>query len=63
MPFDHLVFFADAGNGDQFALAVRGGQIRSPDVFVWNHEDDSRSWAAPDVRTYVEWWMTGRITT
>src|ERR1043166_2051198 len=25
MSFDSLVFFADAGNGDQFAYAIRGG--------------------------------------
>ncbi|MQY34015.1 hypothetical protein SRB17_19810 [Streptomyces sp. RB17] len=40
MPFDPLLFFADAGNGDLFALLPR---IDRPDVFVWNHEDDSRT--------------------
>ncbi|MFD6967034.1 SMI1/KNR4 family protein [Streptomyces sp. NPDC059949] len=59
MPFDPLLFFADAGNGDLFALLPR---IRRPDVFVWNHEDDSRTWVAPNLATYLEWWLTGRIT-
>lgn len=59
MPFDPLLFFADAGNGDLFALLPG---IRRPDVFVWNHEDDSRTWVAPNLATYLEWWLTGRIT-
>ncbi|MEU5484083.1 SMI1/KNR4 family protein [Streptomyces mirabilis] len=57
MPFDPLLFFADAGNGDLFALLPA---IRRPDVFVWNHEDDSRSWVAPNLAKYLEWWLTGR---
>lgn len=60
MPFDSLLFFADAGNGDQFAFPVVGGSVKN-DVFVWNHEDDSRTWVAPSLERYVEWWLTGRI--
>ncbi|MFF1747569.1 SMI1/KNR4 family protein [Streptomyces mirabilis] len=59
MPFDPLLFFADAGDGDLFALLPT---IRRPDVFVWNHEDDSRTWVAPNLAKYLEWWLTGRIT-
>jgi hypothetical protein len=62
MPFDHLLFFADAGNGDQFAHAICAGTVRRPDVFVWNHEDDSRSWVAPDIYTYLKWWLSGTLT-
>jgi hypothetical protein len=61
MPFDGLLFFADAGNGDQFAFAVAGGQVRRPDIFVWNHEEDSRRWLAKDLRDYLEGWISGRI--
>jgi SUKH superfamily protein len=61
MPFDGLLFFADAGNGDQFAFAVAGGQVRRPDIFVWNHEDDSRTWLAKDLGDYLEGWISGRI--
>ena len=61
MPFDGLLFFADAGNGDQFAYSVAGGQVRRPDIFVWNHEDDSRNWVAPDLRTYLDWWLSGKL--
>lgn len=58
MPFDGIVFFADAGNGDQFGIALSGSQ----EVFVWNHEDDSRMWVAPTILKYLEEWMTGRLT-
>jgi hypothetical protein len=61
MPFEPLLFFADAGNGDQFAFTILAGEIRRPDVFVWDHETDSRSWAAPDLRLYLEWWLSGQL--
>ena len=61
MPFDGLLFFADAGNGDQFAFAVAGGQVRRPDIFVWDHEEDSRRWLAKDLGDYLEGWLSGRI--
>jgi hypothetical protein len=58
MPFDPLLFFADAGNGDQFAFVLRD---RRKDVFVWDHETDSRKWVAPDLGSYLTWWLDGRI--
>jgi hypothetical protein len=61
MPFDRLLFFADAGNGDQFAHPISAAMVCRPDVFVWNHEDDSRNWAAPDLVTYLEWWLDGTM--
>jgi cell wall assembly regulator SMI1 len=51
MPFDALLFFGDNGGGDQFAL------VQTParwDVFVWEHEDDSRRWVARDLRDYLQ---------
>jgi hypothetical protein len=61
MPFDPLLFFADAGNGDQFAFVILDGAVRRPDVFAWDHENDSRTWVAPSLKTYLEWWLTGRL--
>lgn len=58
MPFEPLLFFADAGNGDQFAFVMRD---RPLDVFVWDHETDSRTMVAPSLATYLEWWLDGRI--
>jgi hypothetical protein len=43
VPFDGILFFADAGNGDQFGFAVTSAGARD-DVFVWDHENDSRTW-------------------
>ncbi|MGW1681703.1 SMI1/KNR4 family protein [Saccharopolyspora sp. NPDC002376] len=59
MPFDPLLFFADAGTGDQFAFVMRD---RPAEVFFWDHETDSRKWVAPSLGTYLEWWLGGRIT-
>lgn len=50
MPFDALLFFGDNGGGDQFAF-VRTPE--RPDIFVWQHEDDSRRWVARDLRDYL----------
>ena len=50
MPFDPLMFFGDNGGGDQFAF------VRTPDrddVFVWDHETDSRIWVAPSLEQYL----------
>jgi hypothetical protein len=61
MPFDDFLFFADCGNGDKFGFPiVKNGRIRK-DVFMWNHEDDSRSWCAPTLRTFIQWWNDGKI--
>jgi hypothetical protein len=58
MPFDPLFFFADAGNGDQFAFVMRDCRT---DVFAWDHESDSRTWVAPSLATYLDWWLDGRL--
>jgi hypothetical protein len=50
MPFQPLLFFGDNGGGDQFAF------VRTPsraDIFVWEHEDDSRRWVARDLQDYL----------
>lgn len=61
MPFEPLLFFADTGTGDQFAYAILNNHIRRHDIYIWNHEDDSRIWAAPSLEKYLEWWLTGKI--
>lgn len=50
MSFDALLFFGDNGGGDQFSF------VRTPrraDIFVWEHEDDSRRWVARDLKDYL----------
>jgi len=61
MPFTSLLFFADAGNGDQFAFPIVLGAIDRPDIFAWDHENDSRKWVAPTLQTYLEWWLSGKL--
>lgn len=61
MNFDCLLFFGDAGNGDQFAFQIQAGEVRRPDVFVWNHEDDSRTWVASSLDSYLEGWLSGHL--
>lgn len=56
MPFDHVLAFGQTGNGDLFFHPVLRGEVRE-DVFVWDHEDDSRTWYARDVEDAVRRWM------
>ncbi|MEV6784638.1 SMI1/KNR4 family protein [Streptomyces sp. NPDC051098] len=51
MPFEPLMFFGDNAGGDQFAF------VRTPerdDVFVWEHETDSRFMVAGGLLQYLE---------
>jgi hypothetical protein len=61
MPFEALLFFADAGNGDQFAFSILDGEVRRSDVYVWNHENDSRSWVAGSLRSYIDGMLSGSM--
>ncbi|SHF30153.1 SMI1/KNR4 family protein [Streptoalloteichus hindustanus] len=58
MPFDPLLFFADAGNGDLFAFVLRDGRR---DIFVWDHETDSRSMLASSLERFLLGWCTGKL--
>lgn len=62
MPFNNLLFFSDAGNGDLFAFAILNGSIRKGDIYVWNHEDDSRMWIASSLEEFIRGWSTGKIS-
>lgn len=62
MPFDHLLFFSDAGNGDLFGYRILNGSIRDEEIFVWNHEDDSRTWISSSLENFLKGWITGEIT-
>ncbi|PTX63250.1 SUKH superfamily protein [Melghirimyces profundicolus] len=56
-----LLFVADAGNGDYFGYSIVGGSIQRNHIYVWNHEDDSRKCVAPSLKTFIEWWNSGKI--
>ncbi len=52
MPFDCLLFFADGGNGDLFGYSILNGIVQRDDIYVWNHENDSRTWVAPSLKIF-----------
>nr|WP_184174614.1 SMI1/KNR4 family protein [Rhabdobacter roseus] len=61
MSFEQLLFFSDAGNGDLFGFVTLNGRFEKNDIFVWNHEEDSRTWIAPNLKMFIEWWTNGKI--
>ena len=61
MSFDQLLFVADAGNGDLFGYTTLNGNFDRDDIFVWNHENDSRVWVAHSLVKFVEGWPNGTI--
>ncbi|MFJ9153372.1 SMI1/KNR4 family protein [Streptomyces sp. NPDC102270] len=50
MPFAPFLFFGDNGGGDQFAFVQTP---QRPDIFVWEHESDSRRWVASNLQDYL----------
>ncbi|MGW3625473.1 SMI1/KNR4 family protein [Streptomyces sp. NPDC000880] len=56
MPFDPLLFFGDNGGGDQFAFVLT---TERPNIFVWDHENDSRLWAAREMEDYLHRSLAG----
>lgn len=62
MPFDHLLFFSDSGCGDLFAYPILNGVIQRDDIFVWDHESDSRKYVAPSLEDFLKGWIGGEIS-
>jgi len=62
MPFDALLFVASAGNGDLFGYAVLNGAIQKDDIYVWDHEDDSRTWVASSLKDFIKGWTDETIS-
>lgn len=61
MAFDQLLFFSEAANGDLFGFVTLNGKFDRIDVFVWDHETDSRTWVAPNMATFLKWRIDGSI--
>ena len=51
MSFNAFLFFGDNGGGDQFAFVQKPAR---PDIFVWEHENDSRRWVANNLQDYLD---------
>jgi len=62
MPLDNFLFFSDAGNGDLFGYRIVNGSIQNDDIYVWNHEDDSRTVIASSLEEFIKGWVTGGIS-
>ena len=51
MPFDNLLLFGEAGNGDLFAFPIAiDGSYGTENIYEWNHENDSRTWKASGIK-------------
>ncbi len=61
MPFDCLLFLADVGNGDLFGIPELNHKFPRLDIFLWNHEDDSRTWVASNLYQFVKAWILGNL--
>ena len=46
-------FFADAGNGDEYAMKVSDLSIAEPAIFVWRHEDSNIEFVADSLQNYI----------
>jgi SMI1/KNR4 family protein SUKH-1 len=51
MSFNDLVLFGQLGNGDMFFQPSI--PEANDNVFVWDHEDDSRNWYARDIEDAI----------
>ena len=61
MPFDPLLIFGAEDNGDLFAFRILAGAADPMDIFVWDHETDSRTATAFGLERYLrgERWHAG----
>lgn len=58
-PFDNILFFGDAGNGDRFGYLIDSENKNN--IISWNHENDERLLIATNLKKFVESWTTGKI--
>lgn len=50
MPFDNLLVFGAAGNGDLWAFGIKmNGDLDNRNIYGWNHENDARPWVARSI--------------
>jgi len=50
----NLLFFADAGNGDQYAFNVQDAKVEPSKILIWRHEDDRIEIAANSLAQYLK---------
>ncbi|MEY2196865.1 SMI1/KNR4 family protein [Neobacillus sp. BF23-41] len=62
MPLDCFLFIGGSGNGDYFGYSIVNGDIQTENIYLWNHETDSREWIAPSLEQLFIWWSEGEIS-
>ena len=62
LPLDHLLFFTDAGNGDLFGFGIIEGEVKYGRIYVWNHEEDSRTNVAYSLKNFLERCLNGKMS-
>jgi len=62
IPLDNFLFFSDAGNGDLFGYQLINGCIQNEEIYVWNHEDDTRTVIASSLEEFISGMINGGIS-
>jgi hypothetical protein len=57
MPFEPLLFFAEYANSDLYAYIITSVGITRRDIFIWEHESDSRREYTFGLARYLERWV------
>lgn len=53
MPLNCLLFFAENGCGDYFGYSISGNGEIGNNIFLWDHEYDSRKWIANGLEDFI----------
>ncbi|WP_369290080.1 SMI1/KNR4 family protein [Priestia megaterium] len=62
LPFNNLLFFADARNGDMFGYSISDRSIKQNDIYLWNHRNNEQTQIAPSLNDFVEDWIRGKLS-
>lgn len=62
LPFNNLLFFADARNGDMFGYSILDRSIEQNDIYLWNHRNNEQTNIAPSLNDFVEDWIRGKLS-
>ncbi|MGV7002017.1 SMI1/KNR4 family protein (plasmid) [Priestia megaterium] len=62
LPFNNLLFFSDARNGDMFGYSISDRSIKQNDIYLWNHGNNEQTQIAPSLNDFVEDWISGKLS-
>ena len=61
MPLDCLLFVGGNGCGDYFGYPITGEGLDGGNMFMWEHEYDSRVWRVNNLRELINRYYGGEI--